>query len=106
MESLSAQIFLVFFKIGFLSFGGVFGVLPELERMVVAEHHWISSEQFVHAYVIGQFLPGPNMAMCPVIGYWVHGLPGFFAAFLGIYTPPCLMMAFGWMVYRLSLIHI
>lgn len=74
-------------------------MLPELERMVVFEHQWISSEKFVHAYVIGQFLPGPNMAMCPIVGYWVNGLPGFFAAFAGIYIPPLIMMTLGFWLY-------
>lgn len=99
MDSVIFQIFWVFFKIGFLSFGGVVGVLPELERMVVFEHGWISSERFVQAYVMGQFLPGPNMAMCPIIGFWTAGIPGAIAAFFGIYTAPVLVMSGGWFLY-------
>lgn len=86
------DIFWVFFKIGFLSFGGVFGVLPELERMIVVERGWITHDQFIHSYVISQFLPGPNMVMCPLIGYWVNGAPGMVAGFAGIYLGPLLVM--------------
>ena len=92
MITLCAQIFWVFFKISFLSFGGVFGVLPELERMIVGEHSWMTHERFIQSYVISQFVPGPNMAMCPLIGYWVAGWPGWLAGFFGIYLPPLFIM--------------
>ncbi|NUM89597.1 MAG: chromate transporter, partial [Bdellovibrionales bacterium] len=64
---MTLDIFLVFFRLSLLSFGGVFGVLPELERMVVVEQGWLTSEKFLQAYVVGQFVPGPNMAMCPLV---------------------------------------
>lgn len=86
------EIFLVFFRVGLISFGGVFGVLPELERLLVTEHHWITHEQFIQAFVVGQFVPGPNMAMCSLIGYWIRGWPGFLSAFIGIYLAPIVVM--------------
>ncbi len=86
------QIFLVFFKVSLMSIGGVFGMMPELERQIVFEHHWMSSEQFLQAYVIGQFVPGPTMAFCPVIGYMVNGWTGFISGFLGIYTGPTILV--------------
>ena len=86
------QIFLVFVKISLMSVGGVFGMMPELERLVVNQYHWLSVEQFYQAYVIGQFVPGPTMAFCPLIGYMVRGWPGFAAGFLGIYTAPMLLV--------------
>lgn len=93
------DIFWVFFKIGFLSFGGVFGVLPELERMIVIEHGWMSHDQFIQSYVMGQFVPGPNMAMCPLIGYWVAGWMGLVAGFVGIYLSPTLIMIGTYLTY-------
>ncbi len=95
-----AEIFWVFFKISFLSFGGVFGALPELERMIVIEKGWITSDRFIQSYVMSQFLPGPNMVMCPLIGFWVAGLPGWFAGFLGIYSAPLLGMGVTWAVLK------
>ncbi len=94
------EIFFVFFKISLLSFGGVFGVLPELERMVVDQHGWLTHEAFIQSYVIGQFVPGPTMAMCPLIGYWVDGWSGFFAGFLGIYTAPLILMSLVYFFYK------
>jgi chromate transporter len=89
---LSLEIFWVFFRISFLSFGGVFGVLPELERNIVVEQQWITHDRFIQSYVVSQFVPGPNMAMCPLIGYWVNGWSGFVAGFFGIYSGPFLVM--------------
>jgi len=94
------QIFWVFFRINLLAFGGVFGVLPELERMIVAEHGWISHDRFIQSYVLASFVPGPNMAMCPLIGYWVAGWPGWVAGFLGIYSGPLLVIGLAYVLYR------
>lgn len=99
MSLVDLDIFWVFFKIGFLSFGGVFGVLPELERMIVIERGWVTHDQFIQSYVIGQFLPGPNMVMCPLIGYWVSGYSGLVAGFTGIYLGPLLIMGAAYAVY-------
>lgn len=82
------EIFWLFFKISLMSIGGVFGMMPELERLIVFEHHWMTSERFLQAYVIGQFVPGPTMAFCPIIGYMVNGWGGFLAGFVGIYIGP------------------
>lgn len=97
---MTLEIFLVFLRISLLSFGGVFGVLPELERMVVVEQGWLTSEKFLQAYVIGQFVPGPNMAMCPLIGWWIHGWEGFAAAFAGIYSGPMAVMTVAYALYH------
>lgn len=94
------QIFWVFFRISLLSFGGVFGVLPELERQIVHEYQWLTAERFLQSYVLAQFVPGPNMAMCPLIGYWVKGWSGFVAGFLGIYLGPVVVMGGALLLYR------
>jgi chromate transporter len=98
--TLPLEIFWVFFKISFISIGGVFGVLPELERMVVGQYGWLTHDQFIQSYTLAQFVPGPNMAMCPLIGYWVAGWPGWIAGFLGIYLPPLIMMGVAYTSYR------
>ncbi len=97
---ISLEIFWVFFKIGFLSFGGVFGVLPELERMIVIEKAWMTHELFLQSYVLGQFAPGPNMVMCPLIGYWVGGWSGLVAGFFGIYSSPLVIMSVTYKIYE------
>ncbi len=94
------EIFWTFFRVSVLAFGGVFGVLPQIERNVVDQHGWITHEQFVQTYVLSQFLPGPNSAMLPLIGYLVAGWPGFTAGFVGIYGGPIVLMGLSYGLYR------
>jgi chromate transporter len=94
------QIFLTFLKISFISFGGVVGVLPVLERMVVVDHQWMTHEAFIQSYVLAQFAPGPNVALCPLLGYRIAGWPGFAAGFFGIFGPPLLIMGVAYVVYH------
>lgn len=94
------EIFWVFFRVSVFSFGGIFGLLPQIERAVVDEHGWITREQFIQAYGLSQFLPGPNSMLCPLIGYLAAGWPGFAAGFLGLYLAPVVIMGLVFTVYR------
>ncbi len=94
------QIFVAFLRFGLMSFGGMLGVLPELERTLVVQHHWITHNQFVQAFVVGQFVPGPNMAMCPLVGYEIAGVAGWAVAFVGIYSVPFTIMGVAYTLYR------
>ena len=94
------KIFWAFFKIAVLSFGGFYAVAPEIERVVVWENHWISEEQFLQAYVLGLFVPGPNLAIGPLIGYWVNGVWGWIAAFMGIYVFPLVLLDICFSAYQ------
>lgn len=98
--SVLLDLFWTFFRVSLLAFGGLFGVLPQVERQAVHEHGWVTHEQFVQAYVFSQFLPGPNSAMLPLIGYLVAGWPGFAAAFAGVYLGPVVLMGLAYGVYR------
>lgn len=91
MEKL-IQIYLEFLHMSLLSFGSLIGVMPEMERIFVTKYHWIETKEFYQTYAIGQFLPGPNMAMCPVLGFKIGGIAGSIAAYLGIITGPVLLM--------------
>lgn len=92
-------LFWIFFRLGLVSFGGVFSVLPELQRALV-DGGLVTPEGFVQAFVLGQVVPGPNMAMCTVIGWHVAGPAGALAAFLGIYSGPVAMMGAAYAVYH------
>ena len=92
-------LFWIFFKVGLASFGGVFSVLPELQRALV-DGGFITPQGFVQAFVLGQVVPGPNMAMCTAIGWHVAGPAGALAAFVGIYSGPVAMMGAAFAVYH------
>jgi len=92
-------LFWIFFRVGLVSFGGVFSVLPELQRALV-DGGYITNQSFIQAFVLGQVVPGPNMAMCTAIGWHVAGLAGAVAAFVGIYSGPVAMMGATYAVYH------
>ena len=92
-------LFWIFFRVGLVSFGGVFSVLPELQRALV-DGGLVTSQGFVQAFVLGQVVPGPNMAMCTAIGWHAAGLAGAVAAFVGMYSGPVAMMGAAYAVYH------
>ena len=92
-------LFWIFFRIGLVSFGGVFSVLPELQRALV-DDGLVTREGFLKAFVLGQVVPGPNMAMCTVIGWHVAGLAGAVVAFVGIYSGPVAIMGAAYAGYH------
>jgi chromate transporter len=86
------QLFWLFFRTSLVSFGGLYGALPELERVFVEQHHFLSSEQLIRDYVVGQLVPGPNMVACTLMGLQIAGAPGALAASLGTYLAPILLI--------------
>jgi chromate transporter len=96
----SLTLFWICFRISMISFGGVFGVLPEFQRAIVVDHHFMSADDFVSSLMLGQLVPGPNMAMCALIGYRVDGVSGAIAAGAGIYSGPTLLMFGAAALYR------
>jgi chromate transporter len=87
------HLFWLFFRTSLASFGGIYGAFPELQRVFVAQHHFLSSDQLIQDYVIGQLVPGPNMVACTLIGLQIAGVPGALAAFLGTYLAPILLIS-------------
>ncbi|MBI3966035.1 MAG: chromate transporter [Chloroflexi bacterium] len=81
------QLILVFGRLSLLSFGGGIGILPEMERLVVEEHHWLTHRQFVDSFALGQLTPGPGMLMVMATGYRVAGVPGALVAAAAIFAP-------------------
>ena len=78
------QIFLVFLKIGTFSFGGVYSMITFFERELVEKRKWITHDEFIESFAIGQMTPGPpivNTGIC--IGYKLHKLRGVLAATVG-----------------------
>jgi len=98
--TIAVTLFLLFARLIAVAFGGVYTIMPDLERIIVHEHMWLNHEQFMQAFVLGQFLPGPNMAMGSILGFWIGGGKGFLAAFAGICTVPLLLMGVAQRLYE------
>lgn len=84
---------LVFFRIGLLAFGGSTAILPELERVVVQEHGWLTRQEFVDSFALGQLTPGPALVMVMLPGYRLAGVPGALVALVAIFLPSAIMCA-------------
>ncbi len=85
-----AQMAGLFARLGILSFGGGTTVLAEMERDVVGRG-WLSHEQFLEAYALGQLTPGPGMTLVVPIGYRLDGVLGAAVAFAAFFLPPAII---------------
>lgn len=81
----------VFGLLSVLAVGGGLAVLPEMKDRTVNQYHWVTADQFVDFYSLGQMAPGPNMVMVALIGYKVAGLGGAIAVLVAFFLPASLM---------------
>jgi chromate transporter len=64
------------FKVGALSFGGGFVIIPLMQGDAVHVYHWMTDSQFLNAVALGQVTPGPVVATVAAVGYAAHGIGG------------------------------
>jgi len=81
----------VFAYLSLLTVGGGMAAFPELKRLTVDVHHWLSYPQLIHLYSVGQMGPGPNMMMIVSIGQWVGGWLGALVVTLAFFGPTALL---------------
>ncbi|MBQ7284196.1 MAG: chromate transporter [Oscillospiraceae bacterium] len=86
------NLYLKFFKIGAVTFGGGYAMLPILRREIVEKEKWISEEEIIDFYAIGQSMPGIiAVNVGGFIGYRRRKEAGAVAAALGVVSP-CLVI--------------
>src|SRR4051794_1477598 len=66
----------VAFKVGALSYGGGFVIIPLMQGDAVHVYHWMTDSQFLNAVALGQVTPGPVVATVAAVGYAAHGIGG------------------------------
>jgi chromate transporter len=81
----------IFLRIGSITFGGGFVMIPLIEAEVVDSHHWLTHQEFVDATALGQVTPGPVLITATFIGYRVAGTLGAIVATISIFLPSFLM---------------
>ncbi|MBS1188504.1 MAG: chrA [Rhodocyclaceae bacterium] len=91
---LLADLFLQFTLLFFVAFGGASALLPEMQRVVVEEKHWLDETTFIHLYAIAQAAPGPNGLVVTLIGWEVAGLAGAFVSTLAMCLPMSVVIYF------------
>jgi chromate transporter len=77
----------VAFKVGALSFGGGFVIIPLMQHDAVHTYHWMTSAQFLSAVALGQVTPGPVVQTVAVVGYAAAGVGGGLLASLVAFAP-------------------
>ena len=80
--------FLTFCRIGGLTFGGGYAMLPMLQREVVEKYQWATEEELMDYYAIGQCTPGIiAVNTATFVGYKKRGVLGAIFCTLGVVFP-------------------
>lgn len=87
------QLFLSFFKIGLLTIGGGFAMLPVLEKEVIEAKQWVPAEEVLNSYALAQSVPGIIAVNTSVLlGYKLNRIKGAAAAGLGVISPSIIII--------------
>lgn len=82
------KIFLIFFKIGLITFGGGYVMISIIENNIVEKYKWFGQEEFIQTITIAQSLPGPfSITTATFFGYKRAGILGSFSAVFGVVLP-------------------
>nr|WP_275564046.1 chromate transporter [Kitasatospora sp. SID7827] len=85
----------VAFKVGALSYGGGFVIIPLMQQDAVERYHWMTDGQFLNAVALGQITPGPVVQTVAVVGYAAAGVFGGLLAAAVAFAPSFLFVLFG-----------
>ena len=85
------ELALYFMLLSLISVGGMPSVLPELQRYVVDVKGWITPEDFIQLFAVGQAAPGPNVLIASLIGWKVAGLGGALVALAAVCGPAAVL---------------
>ena len=89
------EMFLAFSRVGALTFGGGYAMLPILQGEVVEKKKWITNEEMMDFYAIGQCLPGLiAVNTASFIGNKLKGTKGGYACALGVVFPSLVISGF------------
>ncbi|MFI6446833.1 chromate efflux transporter [Kitasatospora sp. NPDC050543] len=85
----------VAFKVGALSYGGGFVIIPLMQSDAVHRYHWMTDGQFLNAVALGQVTPGPVVQTVAAVGYAAAGLAGGLLAAGVAFAPSFLFVILG-----------
>ncbi len=88
------QLFLTFAKVGVMTFGGGYAMLPILQREIVDNKGWATEEELMDYFAIGQCTPGIiAVNTATFIGQKTKGILGGIVATLGIVFPSLIIIS-------------
>lgn len=87
------ELLISFVKIGFLTIGGGYVMLPMMQSELIEKKHWITEEELLDYYAVGQSTPGIiAVNVATFVGYKKAGVTGGIVATLGIIAPSLIII--------------
>ena len=87
------DLFLTFARVGGLTFGGGYAMLPMLQKEVVEKRHWATEEEIMDYYALGQCTPGIiAINVATFIGYKNRGVLGAIFSTAGMVFPSLIII--------------
>lgn len=87
------DIFMAFFRVGILGYGGGPSSIPLVHKEVVDKYKWMDTDEFGDVLALGNALPGPIATkMAGYIGYRVGGILGMITALAATMVPTIVLM--------------
>jgi chromate transporter len=90
MSLVVLQLIGLFAGLSMLAFGGGAGVIPDMQRAAVDQHHWLTAKEFLDMFAISRAAPGPGSLIVLLIGLKAAGLVGAAVSFAAMFAPSCL----------------
>ena len=88
------DLYFTFFRIGAVTFGGGYAMLPILQREVVEKKGWVTEEELADYFAIGQCTPGViAVNTATFVGQKLAGVAGGIVATLGVVFPPLIIIS-------------
>lgn len=93
--SVLSQVAWVALKVGALSYGGGFVIIPLMQHDAVERYGWLSPSQFLDAVALGQVTPGPVVLTVAAVGFGAAGLAGGLVAAVVAFAPSFALILVG-----------
>ncbi|MCK8825238.1 chromate transporter [Fuchsiella alkaliacetigena] len=91
--SVLLRLYFVFARIGLVSFGGGYAMVPLIEEEIVRSQQWLVAEEIVDILTISEMTPGPiAINLATFVGYRIDGILGSLIATLGVITPALVLV--------------
>jgi len=95
------ELYISFFKVGILSFGGGLAALPMIQAQIVDAKGWLTLTEFTNLITIAQMTPGPiAINSATFVGTQLFGLVGAIVATLGCISPSIIIISFLSFIYN------
>ena len=87
------ELYLAFFRTGIFTFGGGLAMMPMLQKELIEKKHWLTEEDLIDYYAIGQSTPGIiAVNVATFVGFRQAGVLGAIVATLGIISPSIIII--------------